>query len=205
LRRALPGIADSYDHVRTLLPDLVAQPRLVVTQTIAPATAVNAAANFEHLVALGFRRFNFLPGYFIAWSEEQLALLARGFEDIGDVIRSAWARGERLYVRNLFTYANTPFFNTGLVVDADRTIHPSNVGLSGALEELLDQTRVGTLDDPPAPEMLEERSRAVNDLIARTVPPRVWESTLAVDAMLTGFVRTLAPAYAEHRRRRRAA
>ncbi len=202
MRRALPGVADAYDHVVALMPKLVKTPRVVVTQTIAPKTAARAHQNFLHLRELGFWRFNFLPGYYIPWRDEQLQALAKGFDAIGSSVRETWAQDGRLYVRNLFTRAPTPFFNSGLVVDSDRTIHPSNVGLSGSLNSLLGKTRVGSLDDPPSAEALHARGREVWDLIRTTVPERVWTSTLEVDAQLTRLCRSLYPAYFAQRQRR---
>lgn len=206
-RRTLPmhEVVDAYDHVLSLLPALATTPRVVITQTIPPATAEQAADNFDHLVGLGFRRFNLLPGYYLAWKEQQLGHLRASLLAIRRRFEEAWRRDERLYLRNLFTYAPTPFFNDGLVVDADRTIHPSNVGLSGALEGLLVETRCGTLDDPPTPEALARSSRAVNGLLERSLSLEVWRSTLAVDAELTRMVRALYPAFVAHKKRRRAA
>ena len=204
-RRALPQVADAYDHVLALLPALLATPRVVVTQTIAPSVAAHAYDNFAHLLGLGFWRFNLLPGYYLPWSETQRAALRAGFDAIAHEVTRRWRGGERLYLRNLFTWAPTPFFNGGLVVDADGSIHPTNLGLSGALEELLAETRAGTLDDPPSPEALAQKAEAVNELLARALPPRVWESTLAVDAELSRFCRGLYPAYLAERERRREA
>lgn len=203
-RRSLPTVGDTYDRVAQLAPRLAGMARVVVTQTIPPATAAAADENFAHLLGLGFRRFNFLPGYYIPWTAEQLAALERSFDAMARRIEATWAKGERLYVRNLTTLAPTPFFNTGLVVDADRTIHPSNVGLSGALEELLDRTRCGDLDAPPTAEVLAAKASEVNDLLERTLPARVWSSTLAADAALTRFCRRLLPRWAEARRARAA-
>ena len=203
-RRSLPKVGDTYDRVAALAPELSRMPRVVVTQTIPPSTAAAADENFEHLLSLGFRRFNFLPGYYIPWTDEQLAALDRSFERMAARIEAAWRAGERLYVRNLTTLAPTPFFNTGLVVDADRTIHPSNVGLSGALEELLAETRCGDLDQPPTPDALAAKQLEVNVLLERTLAPRVWSSTLAADAALTRFCRRLMPKWADARRARAA-
>lgn len=205
MRRALPGTGDAYDHVLSLLPELLQTPRVVVTQTIAPATAGRASANFQHLRDIGFWRFNLLPGYYIPWSQAQLQRLGRALGDIRTQIEDAWARGERLYLRNLFTWAPTPFFNTGLVVDADRTIHPSNIGLSGSLDGTRSRTICGTLDDPPTPATLAEKARAVNPLLAEVLPPRAWESTQAVDRELSALCRSLYPAYLADRKRRRIA
>jgi hypothetical protein len=198
-RRAVDGAPDAYDHVVTLLPQLATVPRVVVTQTIPPKSAANAAENFQHLLDLGFWRFNLLPGYYIPWSDQRLEDLRRGFDGIRKIIVRRWARGEKLYLRNLFTLQPTPFFNTGFIVDADRTIHPSNVGLSGSLDELLDVTRIGDLDNPPTNAELEAKAAAVNGLLEASLPPRVWSSTLAVDAELTRLCRSLYPPYRRYR------
>lgn len=195
---------DAYTHLLGLMPLLLRFPRMVVTQTIPPATASRAAQNFLHLRGLGLRRFNLLPGYYLPWRPEQLAALAQGFAEIGAHFEAAWAAGERLYLRNLFTLAPTPFFNTGLVVDADRSIHPSNIGLSGALDETRAQTRCGDLDAPPTPLELEQKAVEVNDLLRAHLRPEVWESTQAVDAALTRLCRRLLPAWAHFRQQRAA-
>jgi MoaA/NifB/PqqE/SkfB family radical SAM enzyme len=204
-RRSLEGVPDAYEHVLSLRDDLLTVPRVVITQTIPPRTAHRAAENFQHLLDLGFWRFNLLPGYYIPWQPERITELRRGFDGIREIIVDRWARGERLYLRNLFTLQPTPFFNTGMVVDADRTIHPSNVGLSGSLDELLGETRVGDLDNPPTPEALEERAAQINGMLERKLPPRVWESTQAVDAELTRLCRSLYPEYLRHRKLKKAA
>lgn len=201
-RRGLPGVPDTYEHVMTLLPRLLRTPRFVVTQTIPPATAEHALRNFDHLRDLGIRRFNLLPGYYLAWKPKQLAALRRGMDGIAARYREAWGQGEYLYLRNLFTWAPTPFFNTGLVVDSDRTLHPSNVGLSGALDDLRDQTQVGTLDDPPTASELDAAAQRTNGLLQETLSERVWESTQAADAELTRLVRGLYPAWADWRKSR---
>lgn len=204
-RRALEGVPDAYDRVMGLLPELLRTPRLVLTQTIPPATSERAAENFRHLVGLGFTRFNLLPGYYLPWREHQLQALREGFAEIADIYRRTWASGGYLYLRNLFTWAPTPFFNTGMVVDADGSIHPSNLGLSGKLDHLLEQTRAGTLDDPPSPEALAAKAEEVNGLLQAELPERIWRSTQAVDAELTALCRSLYPAWADWRRQRRAA
>ncbi len=205
LRRALPGVADSYDHVLRLMPQLLQTPRVVVTQTIAPATAKHAAENFAHLLELGFSRFNFLPGYYLRWRDEQITALRAGFAAIAQRVVERWRRAEFTYVRNLFTWAPTPFFNTGVVVDADGSIHPNNLGLSSALEELLPDTRVGTLDSPPTSEQIEAKAREVNGLLERALPPEVWQSTLSVDRELTRFCHGLYGEFLQYRRKRKAA
>lgn len=204
-RRALPGVADAYAHLMELMPQIRRCPRVVITQTVPPASAARAAENLAHLVALGLTRFNLLPGYYLPWRDEQLAALRQSFRAIESLIRDRWRQLQPFYLRNLFTRAPTPFFNTGLVIDADRTIHPSNVGLSGSLDGLRSKTCAGTLDDPPSPERLQRMAQEMPALLAANVPERAWTSTLAVDAELTRLCEALYPDYLVYRRRRRAA
>jgi sulfatase maturation enzyme AslB (radical SAM superfamily) len=204
-RVAVDDVPDSYDHILSLRTELLRTPRVVITQTIAPATAKRAALNLDHLMSLGFWRFNFLPGYYIPWNDKQLAELDSGFNEMAALIRQRWSKMERTYVRNLFTYAPTPFFNTGLVIDADRTIHPSNVGLSGALDHTRTETQIGTLDDPPDAHRLAVGAERVNGLLEQSLKPRVWDSTMAVDAKLSEFCRGLYPDWIRYKKNRDAA
>ena len=198
-------VADCYDHLMGLLPRLRAQPRLVITQTIAPETAARAAQNFEHLLGLGLRRFNLLPGYYIRWTADQHAQLREGLRAIGDRLEAGWARGERLYLRNLFTWAPTPFFNTGVVVDSDATVHPSNIGLSGALDGTRGSTAVGTLDDPPSRDALAAAAQRVPELLRSTLGDEIMADTARVDAELTALCRRLYGPWAKARAARAAA
>jgi len=202
-RRALPGIEDSYEAIVRLLPALLKAPRVVVTQTIAPAGAKSAYVNFRHLRDLGFRRFNFLPGYYLPWSTGQLAVLSEAFAQIAADIKEAWTSGHYLYVRNLFTWAPTPFFNTGLIVDADRTLHSSNVGLAASLDELRTHTQIGTLDAPPTAQDIAENAARTNDRLRESLGAKIWMATEAVDLELTRFCNSLYPAYIKQRRTRR--
>ena len=205
-RRAVtPDTPDTYDRVIEILPELLTVPRVVVTQTVPPATAKRMSTNFEHLMELGFRRFNFLPGYYIPWKAEQLSALGQSFDAVAERIIEEWTADRPMYVRNLFTWAPTPFFNTGFVVDADRTIHPSNIGLSGTLDALRAETQVGTLDDPPDADALQAAAERTNTLLQSHLPKKVWDSTAAVDQLLSEFCRKLYPHWAAYRKRRSAA
>ncbi len=204
MRVAMHGrVPDAYDHIVSLMPELLATPRVVITQTVPPETALNAGRNFDHLRALGFHRFNLLPGYYIAWNADQVANLKAGFGEIAERYETAWERGERLYLRNLFTWAPTPFFNTGLVVDSDRTIHPSNIGLSGTLDDTRNATVVGDLDNPPTVEELAAGTERVNTVLQEALSAEVRWSTQTVDAELSALCRRLYPAWLRSRRHRK--
>jgi hypothetical protein len=201
-RKALPGAGDAYEHLIGLLPALRSTPRVVITQTIPPASASRFTANFEHLRSLGLTRFNLLPGYFLPWRQDQLADLRRGFDAVAEHVRSTWESGGYLYLRNLFTWAPTPFFNTGLVVDSDGSVHASNMVLSGKLEELGAKTRLGTLQSPPSAAQLDAGAERTWALLQEALPERIIESTMAADGELSRFVRGLYPSWARWKRSR---
>jgi uncharacterized Fe-S cluster-containing radical SAM superfamily protein len=204
-KTAKAGVPDAYDHVMSLRKALLKTPRVVITQTIPPAAAEQAVENFQHLLDLGFWRFNLLPGYYLPWRESQLNALRKSFSDIASLMESRWAAGTRFYLRNLFTWAPTPFFNTGLVVDSDRTIHPSNVGLSGQLDGLRGRTQVGDLDNPPSLARLSARAEEVEGFLKEELSAHVWASTQAVDAALSELCERLYPAFVAYKKRRGAA
>lgn len=191
--------ADSHTAVLQWREELQTLPRMVVTQTIAPSTAGRAAENFRYLRGLGFTRFNLLPGYYLPWTAAQLDALDQSFRAIEAEITAAWRSGERLYLRNLFVSAPTPFYNSGMVVDCDRTIHASNLILSGAFDKLRAQTALGTLDDPPSVAALDAGAQAAAQLLHAQLSPEVRDSTAAVDRLLTGLCNRLYPAYFQRR------
>ncbi len=197
------GSLDGYGHLMDLWPQLVATPRLVVNQTIAPDLAAAGADNFAHLLSLGLHRFNILPCYYVAWSPAQLEALRASLETMAAEIQARWARGASLHLRNLFVWAPTPLFNAGLIVDADGTIHSSNVGMASPFEELLDLTRVGTLAEPPAAAVVDAQVEATRSAIADALPREIWDSTIAVDRELSRFCLGLYGDWAAYRRRQK--
>jgi hypothetical protein len=202
--RHAPGSAvDGYDHLMALLPLLVRSRRVIVTQTIAPDLAAHADANFDHLWELGFRRFNLLPAYFVPWQDAEILALEAALGRIGERIRARWAEGQHLYLKNLYTWAPTPLFNTGLVVDSDRSIHASNVGLASSYQDLLAETRVGDLDAPPSLAALTARAAAMPALLAARVPEPIWRATVAVDEALGRLCRGLYGDWVVHRKPKR--
>jgi sulfatase maturation enzyme AslB (radical SAM superfamily) len=197
LRRGSP----SHDRVIALLPELLRLPRFVVTQTIAPSTASRAADNFRYLRDLGVRRFNLLPGYYLPWRPQQLDALRASFSAIAAEFEAAWARGERLYLRNLFVRAPVAFYNTGFVVDSDRRIYANNLVLAGNLDHLRAGFALGDLDRPPDSAALEAASARAGHFLRDTLGDEIMASTAAADAALTALCNRLYPAYFARRGR----
>ncbi len=197
--------AATYAAIVAKLPALLSLPRFVVTQTIAPSTAVRAAENFRHLRSLGITRFNLLPGYYLPWTPSQLHALREAFAEIATEFETAWTRGERLYLRNLFVRAPTPFYNTGFVVDSDRRIYANNLVLAGKLDHFRRELAVGTLDAPPTDAQLADAAARTPDVLHEALGGTLLDATAAADAELTTLCDRLYPAFFAMRARRGAA
>ena len=202
MRRSLQGASDSYEHIMSLRSSLLKLPRLVITQTIAPATAGRAHENFLHLYEQGFRKFNFLPGFYIPWRTNQLELLEENLQLIAKSISSLWEQNRYVYIRNLFIQAPTPFFNTGVIVDSDRSIHANNLGLSEKLTNLRSKTQLGTLDVPPTRVQLQQKAQEINSILESELPSNIWKSTMAADAALSRFCAQLWPKFLRYKKRK---
>lgn len=202
LRRVPGARGNSHAAILEALPELLRLPRFVVSQTIAPATAVRAAENFAYLLSLGIKRFNLLPGYYLPWRAEQLQALQQNFAQIAAQIEGEWAQGRYLYLRNLFIRAPHPFYNSGMVVDCDRRIYASNLILSGSYDDLRDGIAQGDLDHPPTMAELEVAAQQTAAQLRSRLSPTVLSSTEAVDSLLTHLCMRLYPAYFKFRSQR---
>jgi hypothetical protein len=209
LRRAEGGgQGDSHQKILEKLPDLLSLPRFVVTQTIAPTMAQHAATSFDYLLSLGIQRFNLLPGYYLPWKPEELLALQAAFTKIRARIEAEWQLGHYLYLRNLFIKAPTPFFNTVMVVDVDRRIHPSNVILARRFDELREESALGTLDSPPDMQTLLKGASQTSTRLKQQLGPAILSATRSVDSLLTGLCNQLYPAFfawRQHRQKRQQA
>ncbi len=167
-------------------------PRLVLTQTIAPATARRAAENFSHLRGLG-SALNLLPGYYIPWKDAQLADLKTGRRP--SLPHSTGRPGQRESRSTCATSSpgrprpsSTPAWSWTPTADPPQQYRPV-----GALDESRSATVCGDLDHPPEPAALAAKAQEINGLLERTVAPLAWQSTQAVDAALTAMVQGLYP------------
>jgi sulfatase maturation enzyme AslB (radical SAM superfamily) len=183
--------ADGHRRVLACLPRLVRAGRVLVNQVIAPSTASRAATNFEYLLGLGVRRVNLLPASYVAWTAAELEALREGLAGIRRRVAARWARGERLYVRNVFVRAPQPLFAEGVVVDSDGSIFPSDCILSDVSSGLRAALRCGSVGRPPRLAELRRRSREADGLLEAALAPEVLAATHAVDRELSGFARAL--------------
>jgi MoaA/NifB/PqqE/SkfB family radical SAM enzyme len=199
-RRALQAEVDPLVRINALLPRLRGFPRLMLTQVVAPELAERAAGNFRYLLALGFRRFNLLPAGWVPWTREQLAALRISLAEVAAVVCAEWHAGRSLYLRNLFTRSPQPTFASGVVVDVDGRVFPSDCVLADLDEATRAELCCGSVESPPSEEELLRRAVLVPAILERCWPREVVESTRAANALLDAFCRSLLREYlATHR------
>ena len=153
----------------------------IVNLTIAPWSAAGVDDDLAYLMTLGFRRFNLLPAYYLAWSDDELAALRRSFEKIeARVLADASIDLTNLQVQAMYT-----FFNDGLVVDVDGDVFQTNLFLWRPFDGLRARLRKGHIGDDPATWRPHPPAEDVRRWIAETATASTLRATEAVDAELT--------------------
>ena len=166
-------------------------PRTALNFVIAPGErAPRVLGRLRAAIALGLRRFNFLPAYFVPWSGPELVELRRCFTGLARLIRGAAAAGRPLEVKNLSRLGTVPLYNDGWCVDTDGRVYASNLVLArgaaphAGLLRLGEVRRAGRLRPFPPRSALEAVLRAC-------FSPDALESSRRADDALTEFVHAL--------------
>jgi hypothetical protein len=174
-------------------PDAAALPgvwfTIVVTRACRPAVLVRG---LRQLVREGYRRFNFLPAYYVHWDEAQLVRLRDSLAAAARVIRALWDAGIPVEVRNLSESAPVPLFNDMVTVDVDGSLYASNLIHSKGIEPWLDMLKLGTADRPfPSRAEVSAASSRIGTVLDAWLRPDVAAATRRADEELSGFVEEL--------------
>lgn len=180
----LPLAENVYTAATRWAPRLV-RARAIVNLTIAPWTARGVNADLDHLLGLGLRRFNLLPAYYMAWSDEELAALRSSFELLEQRTKASWDSSDPIDLTNLDVRAMYTFFNDGLVVDVDGDVFQSNLFLWRPFDGLRARLKRGNVFDAPTTWRPHPAASEVQRWMAESATPTTLGSTAAVDRELT--------------------
>ncbi|MBI5881570.1 MAG: radical SAM protein [Elusimicrobia bacterium] len=141
-------------------------------------------------LALGYRSFNFLPVYFIAWKRGELAELGRSFAGLARLLGGLSKAGIPLEVKNLRRRGRVPLYNDGLCVDTDGSVYSSNLVLASGMEAHAGALRLGHVSEPRrlAPPLSDA---ALRSALRQGFSASALKGTEAADARLTEFVHDL--------------
>lgn len=194
LNRNFFGKNNSYKNIYKFKRELSTLPNATVNMVIAPNQARKFYKNFTHIYDLGFKRFNFLPAYFVFWSDDDLKILKKGFNEILRFIN----KRNNISVKNLEISGEAPFFNQGFVIDCDGGIYHTNIFLSKYFERLLNSLQKGNILDDKLIILPGCKTGDTMKLIKDNTNPKLYYSTLKADSVLSNFVLKLKNIYAEN-------
>ncbi|MDD5627849.1 MAG: radical SAM protein [Elusimicrobia bacterium] len=161
-------------------------PRTSLNFVIAPGERAPAVLRrLRSALALGLRSVNFLPAYFVTWSEAELTELRRCFAALARLLR-----GRPIAVKNLSRWGAVPLYNDGWCVDTDGRVYASNLILVRGAGPHAGPLRLGHVRRParlrPMP-----RPTALEAVLRACFSAEALESTRRVDAELTEFIHAL--------------
>lgn len=178
------GAVDSYGNILRLKGELLKLPDLTVNVVAAPNQVENFFANFVHIYGLGFKRFNFLPAYFVFWSGAELKILKAEFAKILEFIK----RRQDMSVKNAEIESGLPLFNAGFTVDCDGDVFAANIILSEHFARLKDSLKLGNVKT--ARVLKFGGNGDILELMKKNIGDKgLYYSAIKIDKILTNFVR----------------
>ena len=183
------GKINSYEAITKQIDDILNLPKVTVNMVIAPNQASRMFENFKHILKLGFKRFNFLPAYYVLWSDKGFNNLKCGFDRIAKFIIN---QRKDIYVKNQYVLSDTPLFNKGLVVDCNGDVFFNNLVLSKYFAHLRKKLKVGNIKENPFLKNSSLKAETISKVIEQNSPNNLLASVHKADDILTYFVRRLA-------------
>lgn len=146
----------------------------------------------RRLLAAGYRRFNFLPAYFVVWSQSEIAQLRRTFAAMLRLIEGLRRAGLPIRVKNAEMWSPVPLYNDATTVDVDGLIYGSNMVQIQGMQKARRSLQLGSIFDLKSNPLAERpRPDVLEKLLREWAGTQAWRSTRRVDQTLTEFVRAL--------------
>jgi MoaA/NifB/PqqE/SkfB family radical SAM enzyme len=138
----------------------------------------------EFFIDNGFRKFNFLPAFYIDWSQGQLVDLKDCFNSLVEIVE----KSAGVSVKNLTVNSSLPLFNTALTIDCNGDVYAGNLFLDKRLKFLKNEMKLGKIDELNSLKSVELPVQFdFENLLRMFFEKRVLESTDNVNQILTDF------------------
>jgi MoaA/NifB/PqqE/SkfB family radical SAM enzyme len=158
-------------------------PFLTITVNITPEGARHAFSGFKALMTAGFRRFNILPNYYVAWDPLQIKHLNHQLKRIALFV----ADKPEVYFKNSDVKGDVPLFNTGLTCDPAGNLYASNCVLFKNFETQKKDLLVGQVASSQK-NLLNFDPRKMPEIVKKAFPRDIISDTYIVDRVLRNFV-----------------
>ncbi len=180
---------DSY-HLKKINKDvfkrMLSLPFLTLTLNIAPESAAGFFGEFKKFYAQGFRRYNFLPSYYIKWPKKSIEELEVALKKIA----LFYQKTPGLYFKNSDSRGDVPLFNSCLTCDVTGDIYSSNLILLKSLSGIKDALFLGNIRDIKE-EDLEPEQISLPVLIKECFSRQLLNDTREIDRRINSFVNSL--------------
>lgn len=172
---------------RTLFPRFFRLPAGTINLLIHPDNLTSFRNETQNFVSQGFRRINFLPAYYIVWSDDHLDALRQELKRLIPFARSQ-VESNKLYIKNLHQQDDVPLYNSGLVVDCDGDLYPTNLILSSSFLALKPALRIGNICDKDIADAITDSNTDVRPCLEKYLSPAILASTYSVDDIFSEFL-----------------
>lgn len=182
---------NSHQNILKNLDSILDIDNLSINVVLAPNQVRNFSGNFLYLLKLGFRRFNFLPAFFVTWSSSELAELKKQLNLVAKVIKALRVKSnDKIIIKNEFFSSETPLFNQGFIIGCDGDIYLNNMFFTKYFYELRKDYRLGNILN--FNQMFDGfEFRNYSQVIKEYIAPDIYRSSLNIDMLLSNFIEKL--------------
>ena len=167
---------------------------LVVNFLLPPGEPAAAALRrLAGWIRFGAARFNFLPAYYVPWSEPQIRELARSLSGARALLARTRGIGEDAAAVNSTRRGPAPLYNGGVAVDVNGEVYAGNFFLAAAAAPRRKKMLLGRVGQR-APLKAAPSSTELADLADASFPAEVMRATRAVDRVLSDVFARASPA-----------
>jgi len=115
---------DNVSNWEERVKNIVRIPGVMLNYLIFPNSVSKLSSDFKKLVNLGFKNFNFLPVYYVAWKNGELSALSEG---LNNVLMMYLQRPHDICINNLKVDNAIPLFTSSFALDCDGKVYLSDI------------------------------------------------------------------------------
>lgn len=129
-------------RLKTLFSGFGDLSQVTINFNLLPQTIEASLQIFKNLIGLGFRRFNFLPAFYLLWQEEEIAGLEKVLREISLLIKSF---ASEIIIKNLEYFSPVPLYNLAPAIDCQGDIFAGDFFLDSRFKPLKNILNLGNI------------------------------------------------------------
>lgn len=162
-------------------------PFLTLTINVSPGSVTDLFNDFNKFYNQGFRRFNLLPYFYIAWPKMTQNSLEKELKKIKNFSNEH----TEIYFKNLDLNGDVPLFNSCLTCDITGDIFSSNIILFNNFSKFKKDFFCGNIYKIDTEKKLMMHNDRLTAVISKVLPKKILRDTYKIDEILNIFVKSL--------------